>query len=181
MIKISQFSLTSTTILFSLFFVACSNPNDRLNSSTPVEELKDSLKIAKEFLLKLETEDIKNFYWDDSNSLFITGKKIGSFNNEKKFNTIRDLETNQKRFIEVIIYLRAENIFSGFVENNTGLVAFDYSYEGDMSPDNVRLLILSNTEADLKNIKTGYEVVNKYGALYLVRFNEKFLNFNGKM
>ena len=156
-LKTASLLLISAVLLFAVFSKN-RGYNDSLEFTVSIEEMADSLKLTRDYMLAMEVDSaVINFFWDERNTLYVNSAIVGSIaiNGTFMFKDYDiqkgniELTGDTKRFIDLILYLRKHKINSAFKWNHTEYVFFDYTHGEDREFESIRRIFLQNLRTNL--------------------------------
>lgn len=164
-----------TIIFFAILIQGCivRDSSNHLDFTVPTNELIDSLRVTQRFLNNFKSDDVKNYFWDSENNLFVNSKKIGYLNDDRDLIIFdRNDSSSYIRLIPLFLYLKKQNIYGGYVHYKTKYTFFDYSLKRKYEAEEIRKIFLADKISDKTLEFVDYVVVDKKPPLYLLKVKD---------
>ncbi len=158
--------------ILHLFFVSCSNTNNRntITFKVPIAVMGDSIKVMNS-LVNPYAEF--NYYIDDVNVLYLSNHMIGkidsSFLAQIKLKP-SNYSKNDVRIFSLILFLKNNEINSCFKLTELGVLVYDYKPTKEDRFEDIRYILLENDHIDINSMRfrNSYITLDKKNGLILI-------------
>jgi hypothetical protein len=178
---LSAMKLTFGSILVSVLLSACNYNKDRdvilLNDT--INDVQDSIAAMNGLLAEAITNDGPNYFYDDSDQLYVCNQKVSSIHhgvakeNIDSSSALSSFSKEQKmQFLSIAHFLKKNFITSCYKDFTTGVYKYGYREVLVKEYNNTRYLIYSENQLPDLSIPNLQKVIilDQKGHLYLLRY-----------
>lgn len=163
-----------------LFLESCSSQSEdrnKINFKDSIVVVHDSLKLMSSYLDKIKEADVKNFFFDHEDYLYINNQKVARMSVGDMINFLNVVQSitglsdkDSYKFISLALFLKDNYISGCFRHHVFGIYLYGYkeTLENNYEEQRYIMLLDENTKKIKGSYIESYQLIDRRGGMLLI-------------